>query len=129
MQRIRYLFLVLSLFLITGCSNSGPIKTFEGYFHTVEASNTLRIDCSSAVKRNDSYGTDIGYMCRVEVTENTIIETEDGQKLKVNDLAELDVEKTNTPKSVKVVLAEEQDINSSGSSREGLKASKIVISN
>ncbi|SDO56788.1 hypothetical protein [Halobacillus aidingensis] len=68
-------------------------------------------------------------MCKVEVTENTIIETEDGQKLKVNDLAEFDVEKTNTPRSVKVVLAEEQAINTSISTREELKASKIVISN
>ncbi|MYL49371.1 hypothetical protein GLV98_07735 [Halobacillus litoralis] len=66
-------------------------------------------------------------MCKVEVTENTIIETEEGKKLNVNDLAELDVEKTNTPKSVKVVLAEEQEINTSISSREGLKASKIVF--
>lgn len=120
---------MLSLFLITGCTNSGPIKSFEGYFHTVESSNTLRIDCSSAVQKNDPYGTDIGYMCKVEVTENTIIETEDGQKLKVNDLAEFDVEKTNTPRSVKVVLAEEQAINTSISTREELKASKIVISN
>ncbi|REJ08781.1 hypothetical protein DYE48_12180 [Halobacillus trueperi] len=120
---------MLTLCLITGCTNAGPIKSFEGYFHTVEASNTLRIDCSSAVQENDPYDTDIGYMCKVEVTENTIIETEDGKKLNVNDLAELDVEKTNTPKGVKVDLAEEQDINTSSSSREGLKASKIVISN
>ncbi|MFC7062319.1 hypothetical protein [Halobacillus seohaensis] len=127
---VKYLLLLVStLFLITGCNNSGPVQSFEGYFHSVEASNTLRIDCSSVATRNDTDGTDIGYMCKVEVTENTIIKTEDGKKLNVDDLAEFDVEKINTPNSIKVVLAEESDINRSASSREGLEASEIVISN
>ena len=54
---------------------------------------------------------------------------EDGQKLSVIDLYEWELAKLNSPKMVRVVLTEEKNINKNMSSREGLKASEIIILN
>ena len=123
--------LILSLFIVaTGCDIfAEPIKSFEGPFISVEETNELIIDCSSAAKRNDNSDTEEGYNCVVEVTENTTISTEDGQKLSVDDLNEWELSKLNSPKKVKVVLSEEKNINKNMSSREGLKATEIIILN
>ncbi|MEI4770353.1 hypothetical protein WAX74_11975 [Psychrobacillus sp. FJAT-51614] len=87
------------------------------------------IDCSSAAKRNDNSNTEEGYSCVVEISENTTLRTEDGQELSVDELEEWELSKLNSPKMVRVVLSEEKNINKNMSSREGLKASEIIILN
>ena len=124
---------VMILFLFFVASGCGifaePIKSFEGPFESVEETNEIVIDCSSAAKRNDNSATEEGYNCVVEVTENTTIRTENGQKLSVDDLNEWEFSKLNSLKMVRIVLSEEKNINKSKSSREGLEASEIIILN
>lgn len=125
---MKYILLASILFLLAGCNNSEPVQSFEGKFLSVEPSNTLSIECTSVATRNQTDSTDVGHLCEVEVTDNTVIKLENGKNIDLNKLEELNINKVNTPKNVRVVLTEERDINKKPNSRKGLKASKVVIS-
>lgn len=124
---VKYLIFVSILLLFTGCDFSEPVKEFEGYFNSVESSNEIEVDCTSVAKRGDTGGTEEGYSCSVEITEDTIIRTEDGQKLSVEDLEKFENQYLDSRTSVKIVLSEERNINNSLSSRTGLEATEVII--
>ncbi|MRG85997.1 hypothetical protein [Salinibacillus xinjiangensis] len=129
MVKSKLLLFALIFSVIGACSHHDPISSFEGYFGSVNTNNELQFDCSKTAKRNLNTTTEEGYSCIVEVTENTTIKTEDGDVLSVDELKKWEANRLNKRKEAKVILIEEKDINPDKESREGLKASEIIILN
>ncbi|RWZ58566.1 hypothetical protein EQV77_06260 [Halobacillus fulvus] len=124
MKHLTVFFILLSL---AACNTTAPVKSFEGYFHSVEPEDKLSIGCSDVAKRNDTDGTTEGYMCEVLVTDETVIQATNGENLTIEDLVGLEVETVGAPLGVEIVLSEERDINQSPESRLGLMAAEVVF--
>ena len=128
---MKYLLLSL-LFLVAGCSIvfGGPVKEFEGFFQSVDSPDKLTVDCSDYAQRGDFFnGSGEAFTCFVEISENTIIQTEEGETLTVEDLEKIEAESTTyPPPTVRIILSEERNIGQdSPDSLKGLKADEIIF--
>lgn len=106
---VRKLLLVVLITSVLGaCSQQGgeasseAISSFEGSFVSVNGPDKLQFDCSDAVKRNNSSSTLEGYLCNVDVTENTTIRTKAGKNLSVDALEKWETSKLNNAKKLKL---------------------------
>ncbi|WP_201004914.1 hypothetical protein [Paenibacillus glycanilyticus] len=63
---------------------------FEDRIDTI-GTNELMVNCSAEVTKGESQVDSIGYLCRVHIDENTIIQNERGELIKLSELTTEDV--------------------------------------
>lgn len=104
--------------LLTGC---GKTKSFEAALES-RADDRLQVDCSSAVNKGKRNVDDVGYVCIVELTEETKLSSESGRSVSRADLE--------PPALLRIVLAEPSEITEDASTRSsGLVAEEIMLLN
>lgn len=75
---MKYLSLFLLLLLLVSCSS--PIGSFEGDIENIK-SDMVQVNCSSTVNREKAGDIEsIGYICNVDVTEDTVITNMKGKQ-------------------------------------------------
>jgi hypothetical protein len=125
---MRSLVIFLLVFGIVGCgtnTNSGETEYLylSGDISLVDKENTIYVDCTSALKDEDTL-TDEGYACGVKTDENTIIEKDNGKSMTIEEIQEILNEKKKL--NANVYLSEDVELKKGN---EIYTATKIIISN
>jgi hypothetical protein len=108
--------IIVSSLLLFGCTGT---KSFEGRIGLIEE-NYFYVDCTKAVNKGEENVKDIGYPCKVQITDKTTLSNENGSQLSADDFSE--------GTYVRVITTEPKYISESNESRE-LVASEIVLIN
>jgi hypothetical protein len=117
-DNMKYLLFFLLLLLLVSCSS--PIGSFEGDIEDIK-SDMVQVNCSSTVNRDkDGDIESIGYICNVDVNEDTVITNINGVQISIDDLKK--------GQKVQIVLNEKVDIRESKNSRE-VTADEINVLN
>ncbi|GMK45723.1 hypothetical protein PghCCS26_28510 [Paenibacillus glycanilyticus] len=82
--------ILLAVCLCCFLAACGKIKVFEDRIDSIET-NELMVNCSAEVTKGQSQVNDIGYLCRVHIDENTVIQNERGEPIKLSELTTEDV--------------------------------------
>ncbi|MCQ6559952.1 hypothetical protein [Paenibacillus mendelii] len=84
MVRVVAVLLFLSVFLV-GCGN--PVSSFEGEIDKIQ-DNEFRISCSDAANKGKKGDIiDIGYLCNVQYTNQTLFRDIKGESIKAADIS------------------------------------------
>ena len=88
------------LIYLTGCSQE--VYTITGKLNGIEKGSVI-VECSSLYKKHmfDGAEDDIGYSCVVQVTEETVIESQTGKALTLEDLRQAEIVSVILTKKVK----------------------------
>lgn len=119
MKRLA-IFCLIYLTVITACSKEGStITSITGEIISIEK-NTLNIRCSDYVtkQKNSTGSDDVGYTCVVNITDDTLIKSDNGEKITLSDLQQNNV--------VSVILTEEKTLTEDIDSRT-LEAKDIIL--
>ena len=119
MKRLA-IFCLICITVITACSKEGStITSITGEISNIEK-NTLNVRCSDYVtKQTNSRGSDdVGYTCVVNITDDTLIKSDNGKKITLSDLQQNNV--------VSVILTEEKTLTEDIDSRT-LEAKDIIL--
>lgn len=112
---IRSLSLLTSIsILLIGCTG---IKSFDGRIYSTGKSY-FKVDCSDEVNNGKKNVKDIGYLCTVQISDETKLSDEKGTEINVDDFT--------TGSTVRVQLANSQNISKSKESRE-VEAKEIIL--
>lgn len=89
MKRLA-IFCLICLTALTACSKEG--SSINGDIINIEKDN-LKIDCSNYVtkQKNSTGADDIGSSCIVNITDDTLIKSDNGEKITFTDLQQNDV--------------------------------------
>ena len=117
MKRLALIFCLICLTALTACSKEG--SSINGEIINIEKDN-LKIDCSNYVtkQKNSTGADDIGYSCLVKIKDDTLIKSNNGEEITINDLQQNDV--------VSVILTEEKTLTEDINSRI-LEAKEIIL--
>ncbi|MDN4494447.1 hypothetical protein [Ureibacillus aquaedulcis] len=102
------------VFILTGCSETTSIY---GELTKIEE-NIFFVECSDAVRENGDYSTDVGYLCIVQITENTTLRNQSRENLSVEDFRE--------GNTIQVTLKEPKTMEPSEISRK-VEAKQIIL--
>ncbi|WP_336045696.1 hypothetical protein [Solibacillus ferritrahens] len=82
---MKKLILIFSFICLSACSNE--TYSIYGEIYSIEEDN-IYIECSDLVRKSDKshINDDIGYSCGIKITDETIIKTQAGDVLTVDDL-------------------------------------------
>ena len=119
MKRLA-IFCLICLTVITACSKEGStITSITGEIINIEKNN-LKISCSDYVtkQKNSTGSDDVGYTCVVNITDDTLIKSDNGKKITLSDLQQNNV--------VSVILTEEKTLTEDIDSRT-LEAKDITL--
>lgn len=119
MKRLT-IFCLICLTVITACSKEGStITSITGEIINIEKNN-LKIRCSDYVtkQKNSTGSDDVGYTCVVNITDDTLIKSDIGEKITLSDLQQNNV--------VSVILTEEKTLTEDIDSRT-LEAKDITL--
>ena len=119
MKRLA-IFCLICITVITACSKEGStITSITGEIINIEK-NTLNIRCSDYVtkQKNSTGSDDVGYTCVVNITDDTLIKSDNGKKITLSDLQQNNV--------VSVILTEEKTLTEDIDSRT-LEAKDIIL--
>ncbi|CAM3472626.1 hypothetical protein PALU110988_24515 [Paenibacillus lupini] len=99
-QSYKMIVIVLLCCLMAACGQK--IKVFEDSIDTI-GTNELLINCSKEVTKGESDVDSIGYLCRVLINEDTVIQNEQGEPVQLSELTTSDVVRITPvkPKNVK----------------------------
>ncbi|TKC18853.1 hypothetical protein [Robertmurraya kyonggiensis] len=111
MGKKRIFIIVVAMFL------SGCTKTFEGVVYEV-AEDYFLIDCSDEAKIKSNDIEDIGYGCKVKLSDKTSFRSETGESLVLEEIKE--------EATVRVLLMHSKNITQSKESRN-LEAKEIIV--
>ena len=114
---MKRLALIFCLICLTACSKEG--SSINGEIINIEKDN-LEIVCSNYVtkQKNIKGNDDIGYSCIVKITDDTLIKSDNGEKITIKDLQQNDV--------VSVFFAEQKTLTEDINSRI-LEAKEITL--
>ena len=119
MKRLA-IFCLICLTVLTACSKEGStITSITGEIISIEK-NPLNIRCSDYVtkQKNSTGSDDVGYTCVVNITDDTLIKSDNGEKITLSDLQQNNV--------VSVILTEEKTLSEDIDSRT-LEAKDIIV--
>ena len=111
---ISFIFvLVIVVLYIRGCN---PTEAFDTSLDTVET-NRFQVNCSQEINKN-KHGDiiDVGYICNVQLTDETKLLNEAGETLTVNDFKPGD--------TIRVILKKRQYITET---KREFEASEIIL--
>ncbi len=114
---MKRLALIFCLICLSACSKE--VSSINGEITNIEK-DTLEIICSNYVTRekNIKSNDDIGYSCKVKITDDTLIKSDNGEEITINDLHQNDV--------VSVFLKEQKKLTEDINSRI-LEAKEITL--
>ena len=114
---MKRLDLIFSLICLTACSNE--VSSINGEITNIEK-DSLEVICSQYVtsQENIKGNDDIGYSCIVKITDDTLIKSDNGEKITINDLQQNDI--------VSVFLTEQKTLTEYINSRI-LEAKEITL--
>jgi len=108
----------IAALLLAGCSAT---RSFEARFEAMEDGDLL-VNCSDEVNRGKRAIDAIGYVCRVQITEETKLSAENGRGFDLGNLQPSD--------PLKIILTQPRQIAKEANSRtSGLVAEEIVLLN
>lgn len=119
MKRLAVICLIC-LAALSACSKEGSsITSVTGEIINIEKDN-LKIRCSNYVttQKNSTGSDDVGYTCVVNITDDTIIKSDNGEKITLGDLQQNNI--------VSVILTEEQTLTEDRDSRI-LEAKELTL--
>ncbi|MEK4385811.1 hypothetical protein MKZ25_08370 [Solibacillus sp. FSL W7-1464] len=119
MKRLAF-FCLICLTALSACSKEGSsITSITGEIIDIEKGN-LKIMCSNYVtkQKNSSGSDDIGYTCVVKITDETLIKSDNGEKITLSDLQQNNV--------VSVILTEEKTLTEDRDSRT-IEAKELTL--
>jgi hypothetical protein len=111
---ISFIFvLVIVVLYIRGCN---PTEAFDTSLDTVET-NRFQVNCSQEINKNNHGAiNDVGYMCDVQLTDETKLIDQAGKTLTVNDFKSGD--------NIRVILKKRQYITET---KREFEASEIIL--
>lgn len=113
MKKIVF-FLIFLSFILTACSETtsiyGTLTNIEG--------NTFFVECTDYVDKKEDSMTDVGYICTVQITDNTTLKKQSGENISVEDFIE--------GTTVQVTLTHPSTIGSSENSRD-VEAKEVIL--
>jgi|GEM_PF-5068706 hypothetical protein len=83
----KFLLVVCLCCFLAAC---GKIKVFEDHIDTI-GTNELMVNCSAEVTKGETQVDSIGYLCRVHIDENTVIQNEQGEPAQLSELTTEDI--------------------------------------
>ena len=107
------LLLVITIFFLTGCVETTSIN---GRLTLIE--DNFLVECSEQVKQNVNDLSDVGYLCAVQISDDTLFRDQYGEKLSVKDFSDGNI--------VSVILTKPKVIGESKSSRE-VDAKEVIL--
>lgn len=115
---MKRLALIFCLICLTACSKE--VSSINGEIINIEKDN-LEIICSKYVTRQENIkgNDDIGYSCIVKITDDTLIKSNNGEKITINDLQQNDV--------VSVFLTEQKTLTEDNINSRILEAKEITL--
>ena len=114
---MKRLALIFCLIFLTACSTD--VYSITGEISNIKK-DSFSINCSQYVTRpkNNGVTEDIGHYCTVKITDDTLLKSDHGEEITMNDLQENDV--------VSVILTEEKTLTEDGNSRT-IEAKEITL--
>jgi hypothetical protein len=83
MMKYGFISIIISI-LFLGCSGT---TSFEGELFE-NKKGYLKVDCSDEVNKGEKDVKDIGYLCKVLVSDKTVFINKKGEKLNVDEISE-----------------------------------------
>ena len=113
---MKRLALIFCLICLTACSTD--VYSITGEISNIKK-DSFSINCSNYVAKERNVATaDVGYSCTVKITDDTLLKSDNGEEITMNDLQENDV--------VSVFLTEEKTLTEDGNSRT-IEAKEITL--
>lgn len=108
----KLIFIIVVVILLSGCT-----KTFEGVVYEVEGDYFL-VDCTDEATIKSKAIEDIGYGCKVKLSDKTSFRSETGESLVLDEIKE--------EATVRVLLMHSKNITHSKDSRV-VEAKEVIV--